>query len=454
MDVRACGVLGGVVAAGCWLACAGSGTACGGSGASNGAGFSGGDASFVRDVASSGDDASVVPETDGGGFLTLVDASDGGPSCTADGGPGTFTCTGSMSFARDVPGGATLPGGKVLVAGGWSVHDGIEATAELYDPATGSFTRTGSMASGHLWAEWGPAWPVVGGKVLVAGGLDANGALTTAAELYDPQAGTFAATGPLTLATLTMAPLTLPDGRVLYVGGWDDVLPQTKTQLPGWAYTGDAGTAATQIFSPDAGRFAPSAALGETRLFGCNVVLGGNAIAIGGAQGPGMIEGNIESFPLEAEGGAWRSIGTLGTGTFCARAFSLPNGKALLTGTGGLTSTTTAIPGMMVFDPANVADGGVPTTGATKSALSNFSPNLVQLASGDVLAFGGTLSGVPTAVAQVYSASTNMWHNVGNMTQARSGAVGAFLLPSGDVLIVGGDDASGAPLATAELYHP
>jgi hypothetical protein len=32
--------------------------------------------------------------------------------------------------------------------------------------------------------------------------------------------------------------------------------------------------------------------------------------------------------------------------------------------------------------------------------------------------------------------------------------VGAFLLLSGDVLIVGGDDASGAPLATAELYHP
>jgi N-acetylneuraminic acid mutarotase len=108
---------------------------------------------------------------------------------------------------------------------------------------------------------------------------------------------------------------------------------------------------------------------------------------------------------------------------------------------------------MLVFDPGD-ADGGVPTTGPTKAALNNFSPNLVQLANGDVLAFGGTLSGAPTAVAQVYSASTNMWRNVGNMTQARGGAAGAFLLASGDVLIVGGDDASGAPLATAEVYHP
>jgi hypothetical protein len=455
MDVRACGVLGGVVAAGCWLACAGSGTACGGSGSSNGGSTVTPDASVEMDVAAGGDDATYVPPADGAVILPEADAAEGGPSCTADGGAGTFTCTGSMSVARDVPGGATLPSGKVLVAGGWNAHDGVELSAELYDPATGTFTRTGNMASAHLWAEWGPAWPVVGGKVLVAGGIDANGALTASAELYDPQAGTFAATGSLSLATLTMAPMQLPDGRVLYAGGWDDLLPQTKMQLPGWSYTG-SGTATTQVFTPDAGdagQFVEGGALGEMRLFGCNVVIDGGAIAIGGAQGPGTIESNIESYRVEPEGGTWRSIGTLGQGTFCARAFALPNGKALLTGTGGLTNTTAAIPGMLLFDPGNT-DGGVPTTAATKSALANFSPNLVQLANGDVLAFGGTLSGVPTSVAQVYSAATNMWHNVGTMTQARSGAVGAFLLPSGDVLIVGGDDASGAPLATAEIYHP
>jgi len=119
-----------------------------------------------------------------------------------------------------------------------------------------------------------------------------------------------------------------------------------------------------------------------------------------------------------------------------------------MTGTGGLSGATTAIAGMLVFDPA--------TNGAssTKNALANFSPNLVQLASGDVLAFGGTLGGAPTSAAQVYVASTNTWRTVGNMTQSRSGAVGAYLLASGDVLIAGGVDQSGVPLATAEIYHP
>jgi N-acetylneuraminic acid mutarotase len=90
---------------------------------------------------------------------------------------------------------------------------------------------------------------------------------------------------------------------------------------------------------------------------------------------------------------------------------------------------------------------------ATKNAIANFSPNLVQLDNGDVLAFGGTLSGAPTAIAQLYSAATNTWSAVGSMTQARSGAVGAYLLASGDVLVVGGADESGVPLATAEIYH-
>ena len=452
MDVRAGGVLPGVVAAGGGLSGAAGRGGCGRSASSTGPAAAG-HAAVVIDATSGGDDGPMVtPQNDGGMPYPVADAADGGPNCTSEGGPGTFTCTGSMSVARDVPGGATLPGGKVLVAGGWNAHDGVETSAEIYDPATGTFSRTGGMASAHLWAGWGPSWPVVGGKVLVAGGLDSNGALTSSAELFDPDAGTFAATGALALATLTMAPVTLSDGTVLYPGGWDEVVPQPRS-LPGWSYPSDGGTSATQIFSAEAGQFALTGALGEARLFGCNVRVDGGALAIGGAQGPSAIEGNIERYEQGPEGGTWHSIGTLGPGTFCARAFALPGGKALLTGTGGLTQTTSAIPGMLVFDPGD-ADGGVPTTGPTKSALNNFSPNLVQLANGDVLAFGGTLSGVPTAVAQVYSASTNMWRNVGNMTQARGGAAGAFLLASGDVLIVGGDDASGAPLATAELYHP
>ncbi len=384
-------------------------------------------------------DASILPATD---------ASEAGPNCAADGGPSTFTCTASMSVAREVPGGATLPNGKVLVAGGWNPKDGVLKSAELYDPAAGTFAPTGSMAVGHLWAGWGAAWPLVGGKVLVAGGLDASGNLTASAELFDPAGGVFAATGPLLLGVISMAPLVLDDQSVIFIGGWSNVSSLTSTQLPSWSYTADSGTSTVQRYGLDGGAFARTGAIGEPRLFGCNVrVPGGPTLAIGGALGPATIESNIEQYDLEA--GTWASVGVLANGTFCARAFPLPNGKILLTGTGGLTATTAAIPGMLLLDP-----GSANATGPTQNALANFSPSLVQLASGDVLAFGGTLNGAPTAIAQVYSWMTNAWSTVGHMTQARSGAVGAYLLVSGEVLIAGGADESGMPLATAEIYHP
>src|SRR3990172_5988800 len=57
----------------------------------------------------------------------------------------TFTPTGSMSTARYLPTATLLQNGKVLVAGGYNGYYGTLATAELDDPATGTFTPTGSM---------------------------------------------------------------------------------------------------------------------------------------------------------------------------------------------------------------------------------------------------------------------------------------------------------------------
>lgn len=454
MDVRACGVLGGLCAAAVWLAFAAA-VAIGCSSSANSSSF----------AATGGDGGGGSPPPDAttlDAFELLADAAldaadavpdAAGPNCAADGGSGTFTCTGSMLVARDVPGGATLPDGKVLVAGGWNAQQGVLSSAELFDPAAGTFSPTGSMASGHLWAGWGAPWPLVESKVLVVGGLDTTGALTGGAELYDPVAGTFGATGSLTGSleggAISMAPVVLDNGAPLFIGGWNEVSQTTRAQLPNWSYTG-SGSSAVEIFEVDGGVFVPTGSLAEPRLFGCNVRYPGGALAIGGAQGPSAIESNIERFDLEA--GAWTSVGSLMAGTFCARAFVLPAGKVLLTGTGGLSGATVAIPGTLLLD----FDGGAYAYSVelTKNALANYSPNLVQLANGDVLAFGGTLSGAPTAVAQVYDAGTNTWRTVGSLTQTRSGAVGAYLLASGDVLIAGGEDESGMPLATAEVYHP
>ncbi len=64
------------------------------------------------------------------------------------------------------------------------------ATAEIYDPATGTFSFTGSLAT----ARGGPSTTLLAdGTVLVAGGIGnpTPGVFLASAEVYDPATGTW-----------------------------------------------------------------------------------------------------------------------------------------------------------------------------------------------------------------------------------------------------------------------
>src|SRR5205814_1398687 len=88
-----------------------------------------------------------------------------------------------------------LPNGKVLVAGGLtSGYRNYVASAELYDPSSGTWSSTGSMSVARYSAT---ATLLQNGKVLVAGGGNDTSFYLASAELYDPSAGTWSATGSL-----------------------------------------------------------------------------------------------------------------------------------------------------------------------------------------------------------------------------------------------------------------
>jgi len=57
------------------------------------------------------------------------------------------------------------------------------------------------------------------GKVLVTGGTDANGASLETAELYDPASGSFASTGNMGTVRIGQTATLLTDGKVLVAGG-------------------------------------------------------------------------------------------------------------------------------------------------------------------------------------------------------------------------------------------
>jgi len=159
---------------------------------------------------------------------------------------GTFTATGSMTVSRTAHTATLLPDGRVLIAGG--VQDfgqglpipfgpGI-ASAELYNPVSGTFTSTGSMSegrSGHT------ATLLVDGTVLVTGA-------DNTAELFSPGTETFSAVGQPSTGYGATATLR-NDGTVLVAGG--------RSSAPHTVQT----SAAAQLFAPESGGFVATGSL-------------------------------------------------------------------------------------------------------------------------------------------------------------------------------------------------
>ena len=152
--------------------------------------------------------------------------------------PGTFSATGKMTVSRDAYTATLLANGKVLIAGGENPPDqparSILRSAELYDPRTGAFTRTGDMIFPRSYHS---ATLLPDGKVLIAGGGRYIGSVLATAELYDPDTETFSATGDM-INSATNTAVLLASGKVLIAH--------------------DGGFAPAEIYDPAAGTFSPT----------------------------------------------------------------------------------------------------------------------------------------------------------------------------------------------------
>ncbi len=139
-----------------------------------------------------------------------------------------FSTTGSMSVPRHKHAQVALDDGRVLVLGGADGRDwrGQYSEAEIYDPATGRFSTTGSMQD-RRFKFAGAITTIAGGKVAVSGG-------GSDVEVYDPANGVFAAAaGALDTSRYFQTATRLSNGDVLIAGGYDVGIVSTRRT---WIY--------------------------------------------------------------------------------------------------------------------------------------------------------------------------------------------------------------------------
>ncbi len=242
-----------------------------------------------------------------------------------------------------------LPDGRVLVVGGIAVaSDGAPAapvaTAEIYDPQTNTWVSAGSLSlarSGHT------ATMLPDGKVLIVGGESlasaGTAAPTASAELYDPATNSWSATGSLATGRQGHTATLLPDGRVLVVGGQTDLSRGGNLTFVSAGQAAMVPSSSAEIFDPQAKTWKPVASLSSERSGHTTTLLPGGQVLVVGGVGKASDAPLATSERYDPAADRWVSA-PAPTARTQHTATLLPDGSVLIVGGkgagGGVLATT------------------------------------------------------------------------------------------------------------------
>jgi len=312
--------------------------------------------------------------------------------------PGTdaFSPTGRLTEARGYHTATRLADGRVLITGGgpagWLGNFTFLASAELYDPATGTFSPTGSMTTAR---EVQTATLLADGRVLVVGGMDTQSHATASAELYDPTTGTFSATGSLATARAFHTATLLADGRVLIAGG------------SAAAWSSGSPIRSAEIYDPATGNFTETGAMAGARTFHTATRLAdGRVLVAGGDNG---YQAEIASAELyDPATGVFTATGTMTDGRAYHTATLLADGRILVAGGGTDYANRVFIASAELYDPTT---GTFSPTGPLATARTYHATSLLN--DGRVLATGGYGAQAPLPSAELYDPVTGTFGPAG-----------------------------------------
>lgn len=346
---------------------------------------------------------------------TTVSAAIGSISATVplNIGAGVWYPSGSLVTPRNAHTATLLKNGKVLVTGGIDLNGQLTAASELYDPAAGTWTPTGSLATARYWQT---ATLLPDGKVLVAGGGTMGGPIT-ASELYDPAAGTWTSTGSLATARVVHTATLLANGKVLVTGGTSD---------------GTNVVAGCELYDPAAGTWTSTGSLATARIYHTATLLQNGKVLVTGGSSTG-IDVVAASELYDPAAGTWTTTGSLAFARDAHTATLLANGKVLVAG-GGNNNGIVTVATSELYDPAA---GKWTSTGSL--ATARFYHTATLLPSGKVLVTGGGFDRYSAlATSELYDPAAGTWAPTGSLTNARFQHT-ATLLPNGAALVAGGE---------------
>ena len=225
----------------------------------------------------------------------------------------SWTTVNPLTTGRSVHTATLLPSGKVLVVGGLNTAASASsiAVAELFDPATNTWTPAGSLSNARYAHT---ATLLSNGKVLIAGGLAATGTLA-ASELYDPASNTWSAASPMGNSRYLHTASTMPNGKILVTGG-------SSIDAAGFTTRRTA-----ELYDPVAGTWTAAAQMAVARSSHTETVL---------PEGKVLISGGFSMFAsaelYDVATNTWTSVEPMKAGRHAHAATLLPGGRVLITG--------------------------------------------------------------------------------------------------------------------------
>jgi N-acetylneuraminic acid mutarotase len=257
---------------------------------------------------------------------------------------GTWTVAADMHAARWDHSATLLEDGRVLVAGGGNVRSSYSnlslRSAEIFDPAIGLWTQTPPMTdarSDHT------ATLLPDGRVLVAGGiLDCSfnwPSYLAFCELYDPAAGTWTPTGSLRVPRGLHQATALSDGSVLVTGGGFNQLLIDGVYNPFSQWI-------CERYDPATATWSDAASMPFARCFHRAVALdSGDVLVIGGTDLATADAGYQNAAVYDPIARTWTPTGALAVGRWGFAAARLADGRVLVAGGKSASSVATANPG-------------------------------------------------------------------------------------------------------------